>query len=226
MIIIPAAGEGRRFREAGYKEEKPYIPLAGKAMVERVVENVLWMEMTDNAGEVKIIVATQSLIGKTKGAVDTILKVLDFYEVGHGESLIVANCDQLLDFPADAWRALAQPGNGLVYGFGSTSSAHSYVTFDKTSKITSIIEKPEQPPIGSLAVSGVYYFPRPDPFIEACRYVRSSGGDEEQYISSALAVMISEGYGLYAENVPTAILGTPEDFTRFETALKIARDLL
>jgi hypothetical protein len=37
--------------------------------------------------------------------------------------------------------------------------------------------------------------------------------------------MIDQGYALYAFDVPTAILGTPEDFQRFETAAEIARSL-
>ena len=39
-ILIPLAGEGRRFREAGYNMPKPFIDVNGKPMIERVIDNI------------------------------------------------------------------------------------------------------------------------------------------------------------------------------------------
>jgi len=39
-IVIPMAGEGSRFVKAGYKKPKPFIDVAGKPMIERVMENL------------------------------------------------------------------------------------------------------------------------------------------------------------------------------------------
>lgn len=230
MIIIPAAGQGRRFREAGYGLPKHLLPLAGKDMIERVVDTV--RPLDPHGG---VFVATQEVVGKTKGAVDTILRAwarLNYTPVGQprlnleNDVLVVANCDQLVMLPED----VGNWGNGIVFTFKSASSAHSYVTTDRGGRITGIVEKPETPP-SDKAVSGVYAFPRAEPFIEACKAVQAapsmSAGEMqgEQYVSFALARMIAAGYGLYAVDVPTAILGTPEDFQRFETALQFAEVL-
>ncbi len=39
-IVIPMAGAGSRFVEAGYPEPKPFIPINGRPMIEHVIENV------------------------------------------------------------------------------------------------------------------------------------------------------------------------------------------
>jgi hypothetical protein len=49
--------------------------------------------------------------------------------------------------------------------------------------------------------------------------------DGEVYLSTVIARMIRRGYFFRAVSAPTAILGTPEDFQRFETALGIIDDL-
>ena len=39
-IIIPMAGYGSRFSNAGYKTPKPLIDMFGKTMIETVIENL------------------------------------------------------------------------------------------------------------------------------------------------------------------------------------------
>lgn len=215
LILIPAAGDGTRFREAGYTTPKHELPLLGKSMVEAVIESVLPL---DNGEEV--FVATKDWVGRTRGAVDTIVKAFDrilmISKDYENESLVIANCDQLVRIPKD----IGMPGNGLVFTFKSAQSAHSYVTTNQMDRITSIVEKPDVPP-SDRAVSGVYYFPVARPFIEACRWVANES-EGELYVSAALYWMIDSGYALYATEVPTAILGTPEDYQRFQAAMEFS----
>lgn len=211
MIVIPAAGEGKRFRDAGYRRPKHELFLGGKAMVDRVVENARELEP-----HMEWFVATQEHVGKTKGAVDTILRVWNRIEIPADEPLVIANCDQLLKFDDPQLY-----GNGTIFTFRSAATAHSYVVTDAMERIKSIVEKPGKPP-SDRAVSGVYWFARPGPFIEACQAVNRMFNGREQYVSAALDWMIEQGYTLYAEDAPTAILGTPEDFQRFEVALQCA----
>lgn len=211
MIVIPAAGEGARFKAAGYRRPKHELFLGDRAMVDRVIENALQLEPG-----MDWFVATQDHVGKTKGAVDTILRVWNRIEIPADEPLVIANCDQLLKFDDPQLY-----GNGTIFTFRSGNSAHSYVTTDGMERIKSIVEKPGKLP-SDRAVSGVYWFARPAPFIEACQAVNRQFNGREQYVSAALQHMLDEGYTLYAEDAPTAILGTPEDFQRFEVALSCA----
>lgn len=223
MIVIPAAGEGRRFREAGYDLPKHLIPLGGVPMLDRVVENV---RPLDPSGKVQVL--TQEIVGKTRGTAET----LALATVPEGEPLVVANCDQLLDFPA-ALRNLSWPdfrakyclstsgADAVVFTFGSKSDAHSYVQTRENGLIWKIREKQV---ISNRAVSGVYWFKDSRPILSCCRYlVDSYSGDSELYLSAALRRMIALDYRVFAVDAPTAILGTPEDFQRYEVAMSLCR---
>ncbi len=39
-IVIPMAGLGKRFSDAGYKLPKPFLPLGNKTMIEQVILNL------------------------------------------------------------------------------------------------------------------------------------------------------------------------------------------
>jgi len=39
-IVIPMAGRGSRFQQVGYRDPKPLIPVLGKPMIERVIDNL------------------------------------------------------------------------------------------------------------------------------------------------------------------------------------------
>ena len=39
-IVIPMAGMGKRFADAGYKDPKPFIDVLGKPMIQHVIENL------------------------------------------------------------------------------------------------------------------------------------------------------------------------------------------
>lgn len=175
-------------------------------MVDRVVANV-WP--LDNG---ETLVVTQDLVGQTKGAVDTILKVAD--RIDPEQPLVVANCDQLLIFDKPE-----MVGDGVIFTFPSSSPAHSYVRTVDDGLIVNIVEKQV---ISRQAVSGVYWFRQAGDFLWACRKVLDADDGRELYISEALKTMIAGAYDLYARQAKTAILGTPEDFMRFEVALECA----
>jgi len=184
-------------------------------MVEHVIENV---RPLDPHGDV--VVASQITVGKTKGAMETIKRALTGYPPRPDEPLVIANCDQLLALPRDViTRGI---GHGIIFTFKSASPAHSYVYTDKRGRITGIVEKPEVPPT-DMAVSGVYLFANAHAITVALKdaLALSRGDDGEQYFSLALRGMIQQEYSLYAVDCPTAILGTPEDFQRFETAYEV-----
>lgn len=205
MILIPAAGNGQRFKDAGYREPKHLIPLAGRTMLDRVTENVQTLEP-----DADVLVLTRDVVGETRGTAETIARAP---LVPPDEPLLIANCDQLLQFPKK-WRR----GDGVLFTFPSQSAAHSYVLADEHGRISDIVEKRV---VSERAVGGVYWFRRASSIIGACKMVCAANAGE-LYLSEAIRRMIGLGYDLYAVDAPTAILGTPEDLQRFEVALSLA----
>jgi len=107
-IVIPMAGEGSRFKEAGYTIPKPFLPILGKPMIRSVIENIRPIEDSkvyliarrDHASYVEPIAESMEnvfiiyLEEVTQGAACTVLKA-DRY-VNNNDPLIIANSDQLI----------------------------------------------------------------------------------------------------------------------------------
>lgn len=208
-IVIPCAGEGRRFREAGYLLPKPFMDVAGKPMIQRVVDS-----LTPSCPH-RFQLLDRALVGKTEGAVDTLLKA----DLPDDHPVLVANCDQLVDVPADTivraleWRA----GDAGLLTFTSTNPHHSYVKVDKADRIIEIREKQ---PISSRAVVGIYWFQSGKLLRTHAERVMGSGQrfNGEFYVSELLREMIADNNWVYAVHVPDEkvhMLGTPEELERY-----------
>lgn len=201
-IIIPACGEGKRFKQAGYKEPKHLIPVLGKPMIERVVDSI------KPSIPYNLQIITQESLGrKTKGAVETVL-------CGEITSapLLIANCDQIVQLDIDKFIGTNLDGNIAV--FKSDNPHHSYVKV-KNNIITDIKEKEV---ISNHAVSGVYYFRNGISFKNCAKEVmrKSIKYNGEYYVSSVIAEMVKRGYKLKITETKTAILGTPSELQLFE----------
>jgi NDP-sugar pyrophosphorylase family protein len=210
-ILIPCAGEGRRFQEAGYTVPKPQIDIAGKPMIQRV------MDCLTPAEPHRFRLLGKEQVGETQGAVDTLL---------HGRALInpanpvlVANCDQLID-PGHIEVFLRVPHSGLRTGcdaaimtFNSTNPHHSYVKLDGY-RVTEIAEKVV---ISDNAVLGVYWFSSGQLLMDYAEKVIANNlryGNGEFYISSILALMVGDGLDIATYEVDVHerhMLGTPEE---------------
>jgi len=168
-IIVPMAGRGSRLRPHSLTVPKPLIPIAGKPIVQRLVEDIAKV-----AGEAIEEVAfitkrefeaeeTLSAIAKNLGA-----KVSIYYQeiplgTGHAimcakESLsgpcVVAYADTLfkadfkLDPKADAVIWTKQVDRPEAYGV---------VKLNQNNEITELVEKPAEF-VSDQAVIGIYYF--------------------------------------------------------------------
>jgi dTDP-glucose pyrophosphorylase len=107
-IVIPMAGEGSRFKEAGYTIPKPFLPVFGQPMIQSVIENVRPLEESnvyliarrDHASLLEPLV--EKLNGVyiiyidevTQGAACTVLKAERY--INNNNPLIIANSDQLV----------------------------------------------------------------------------------------------------------------------------------
>ncbi len=213
QLVIPAAGNGQRFKDVGYDQPKHLINVNGRSMISRVIENLRPSQLHT------IQVITRPMLTEpSRGAVETILRA----NLDPEEPLLIGNCDQLVAFDVDKMIDRVRQYNidgGLVV-FKSNKEHHSYVELDDHSLITRIAEKEV---ISNWAVTGVYYFKRAGDFIEAGRQVIEN--DErvkgEFYVSSAIARMIESGKKLGVYDAPSAMLGTPEELQLFEAAVAV-----
>lgn len=171
-LIILAAGEGKRFKQQGYVEPKPYIDVLGLSMLEVVIRN-----MRDQLGQKcpATIITQESfgrpqeklthaeelenasiirLSGTTGGAAETAL-----LGINHGqdidEKIIICNCDQLVLFDGKKMLKSLKKNAGSILTFEdpTLNPKWSYAEISKGGKITRVAEKV---PISTHATVGVY----------------------------------------------------------------------
>lgn len=231
-VVIPAAGEGKRFTAAGYGP-KPLIPVLGEPMLARVIKNLR------PHGANRVVVVSR-LDGKavdallkdddvniqlsepTEGAVDTILKAKDYITNG---PLLIGNADQLVGFDVNDFILAGQVLDGSIVTFASDRPHHSYVTVDMWGVVQEIAEKTV---ISNKAVCGVYYFRSGSDFLQYANQVISI--DEryngEHYVSSVISRMIAEGLSISTYDAPSAMLGTPAELQLFEACAAVVKRTL
>src|SRR5689334_5912854 len=104
-IVVPAAGRGSRFKQAGYEKPKPLVDVGGKPMLERVLEN-----LTPDCPHRFTVVCLKEHYEEMKSLhVDKLLTIDEVtggaaitarFGVGSNENLygpvMIANSDQLL----------------------------------------------------------------------------------------------------------------------------------
>ena len=143
-IIIPMAGRGSRFADAGYEVPKPLIPINGKPMIHWVVKNIrpsqphrfVFICLADHLATYPEIESTlqQECPGceivlvteVTEGAACTVLLAKEL--INNPNPLMIANSDQLVELPIDDYlaTAVAQNADGLIMTFWSDHPKWSY----------------------------------------------------------------------------------------------------
>lgn len=225
-ILVPMAGVGKRFRDAGYRDPKPFIPVAGVPMVKRVLDNLRTPDVPN-----RVILVSPAYEGydlplndddlwvevrhPTRGAVETCLLAERHFD--NDEPLLVANCDQLFQVAIiDFLAAMGRFDAGIMV-FNSTNPHHSYARLDGDR----VVEVREKRVISDNALLGVYYFACGSDFASACKWAietnETTGG--EFYIAPSLNYLLGMGLlvGAYEVDVHRKhILGTPEELRIFE----------
>lgn len=211
-IIIPMAGEGRRFKEAGYLLPKPFIDVAGKPMITRVMESI-----TPSCPH-RFQLLDRSTVGHTEGAVDTLLRA----DIDPDNPVLVANCDQLIaPGVIDRFLAFAGADTARILTFTSTNPHHSYVTKDEGLWVTAIAEKQV---ISDEAVVGIYWFQSGQILLDYANKVIANNArfKNEFYVSEMFKLMTAEREAVTAirvDNDQVVMLGTPEELTAYLESL-------
>ena len=169
-IIIPMAGRGSRLRPHTLTTPKPLIPIAGKPIVHRLVEDIakvcpqkieeIAFVIGDFGAEVE---ADLIAIAEKLGAKGTICHQLE--PLGTAHSIWIAK--EVLDGPvvvayADTlFRAdfkLDMESDGVVWVKQvENPSAFGVVKLDENEVITDFVEKPKEF-VSDLAIIGIYFF--------------------------------------------------------------------
>ena len=232
------AGGGKRFKEAGYTQIKPLIPVRnGKTMIEVVIDNLkpLWgrsgvftfvVKNEDISQLAPVLVKATggcTIIGTdtTEGAACTCLKAKGF--ICDADELLVANCDQYL---LGDLRNMMVRCNSPSYGstiFTMPSDGDRKWSYTRSDENGYVIEVAEKNPISDRANTGLLYLTDSDVLFEGIETMIKCGDrtNGEFYTLPAVNHMTRSN----AKHVEVKIeqygvcmfgLGTPEDLQRFQ----------
>ena len=170
-IIIPMAGRGTRLRPHTLTVPKPLIPIAGKPIVERLVEDIVKVcdgpvekigfiidrgfgsEVEEQLKKIANRANSEGYMFYQDDKLGTAHAILCAQQLLEG-NVVVAFADTL--FKADFTLDKSQDGIIWVQQVDDPS-AFGVVELNESNIITGFVEKP-QDPVSDLAIIGIYYF--------------------------------------------------------------------
>ena len=229
-VLIPMAGNGSRFAQAGYTFPKPLIEVHGKPMIQVVVDNLAvdanFIFVVQKSHREKYNLDSMlSLIcpgckivevdGITEGAACTVLLAKEF--IDNDEPLVIANSDQFIE-----WNSLEffykmneQNLDAGIVSFRATHPKWSYAKVDDSGFVTEVAEKN---PISDIATVGVYYWKQGKDFVKYAESMISKDirVNNEFYVCPVFNEALLDGLKIKTFDVPKMWgIGTPEDLNYF-----------
>ena len=234
-IVIPMAGMGSRFADAGYALPKPFIDVAGKPMIVRVMENltqpdakfVLLARKEHIEKNQDLIREIQSQFNATfvpiekltEGTACTVL--FSRALLSADEPVVIANSDQIVDdcftqYMQDA-RDRNLDGSILTFTDAELNPKWSFAKIDSEGFVTEVQEKKA---ISEYATVGIYYFRRADELVDSIiqMIIENDRTNNEFYICPTYNYLIRSGkkVGIFNINQPQMHgIGTPEDLAAY-----------
>ena len=230
-VLIPMAGLGSRFSDAGYTFPKPLIEVNKKPMIELVVKNlnldanyifIAQREVSEkyNLSSLLPLISRgpASLIeldGTTEGAAVTVLEARHL--IDNDSPLLIANSDQVIDWDASkVMYSFERPGvDAGVVTFEATHPKWSFVRRGETGFVEEVAEKR---PISREATVGIYFWSKGADFVRCADSMikKNIRTNNEFYVAPVLNELIAEGGKVVAEKIEEMWgLGTPEDLDAF-----------
>jgi HAD superfamily hydrolase (TIGR01509 family) len=229
-ILIPMAGLGSRFAKQGYTFPKPLIDVAGKPMIQVVVENLnidanyIFLVQKEHYEKynlkhlLNLISPNCKIIqvdGITDGAACTALLAKEY--IDNDKSLLIANSDQYIDWiSSDTMYSLTNSFiDGGMLVFESTHPKWSFAKLDSDGYIKRVAEKD---PISNIASTGIYYYKRGSDFVKYAQQMidKNIRVNNEFYICPVFNEFIADDKLLVTKYVEKMYgIGTPEDLTTF-----------
>ena len=225
-VLIPMAGAGSRFVNAGYTFPKPLIDVKGKPMIQLVVENLnikanyVYVVQTKHRQKynldtlLNLITPGCKIVevdGVTEGAACTALLAKEY--IDNDKPLFFANSDQFVEWDSNEFLYKMNETNadGGIVSFRGTHPKWSFAKIDEQGLVTEVAEKK---PISDIATVGYYYWKRGSDFVKYSEQMieKDIRVDGEFYVAPVYNESIIDGKEIRTFDIPKMWgLGTPED---------------
>lgn len=225
-VLIPMAGAGSRFKEAGYSFPKPLIQVDNKPMIQLVVENLgmdanfIYICQKEHRQKfnldtmLNLVSSNNTIIDidyVTEGAACTALLAKE--QIDNDNPLFFANSDQFVKWDSVEFMYTMQERDcdGGIITFKATHPKWSFAEVDENNLVKRVAEKD---PISDNATVGFYYWKRGSDFVKYAEQMISKNirTNNEFYVCPVFNEAIEDGKRIMAYSVEEMWgLGTPED---------------
>lgn len=229
-VLIPMAGAGSRFEQAGYTFPKPLIEVKGKPMIQVVVENLnikanyIYVVQKTHREKYNLdtllnlitpgckIVETE---GVTEGAACTALLTKE--HINSENPLFFANSDQFVEWDSNEfmYKMNETDVDGGIVSFRATHPKWSFAKVDENGLVTEVAEKN---PISDIATVGYYYWKHGSDFVKYAEQMIKNNirVNNEFYVCPVFNQAIADGKQIRTFDIPKMWgLGTPEDLNYY-----------
>ncbi|MBM3270096.1 MAG: glycosyltransferase family 2 protein [Candidatus Sericytochromatia bacterium] len=236
-VVVPMAGRGSRFADAGYDLPKPLIPVHGVPMTELVIGNIrpprphrfIFLCLREHLDRYGLAAHLRRwapgcevvpVDRVTAGAACTVLLAEDLIDSADG--LMIANCDQWVDVSIDAYLAVIGAADGLIMTMWADDPKWSFVRLGPAGRPCEVVEKRV---VSNEATVGIYNFRHGRDFVAGAKRMiaRDLRVNGEFYVAPVYNELLAGGANLAIHNIGRDRagmygLGTPADLEWFLAA--------
>jgi hypothetical protein len=232
QLIIPLAGEGKRFQDR-YSCPKPLINIRGERMIslafrtlsishdravfiirkEHDIDGILTKTIHDITADAKIV----GINSLTDGPCCTAL--LAKPHLDPELPLVIANCDQVMRWDGDRFIRFCQMEDydGVLVTYHENTPKNSYARLNNRGDVVEVREKQQ---ISCVSLNGIHYWKKARYFLESASKMiledeRTNG---EFYIAPTYNYMIESGKRVGIYHIPNEqhwAIGVPDDLDRY-----------
>ena len=229
-VLIPMAGAGSRFTNAGYTFPKLLIEVKGKPMIQVVVENLnieahfIFLAQKEhyekyNLKQLLNLIAPGCDIiqvdGLTEGAASTTLLAKEL--INNDNPLLLANSDQFIEWNSNEclYAFTADEIDGGILSFKSTHPKWSFAKISDDGFVTEVAEKN---PISNNATVGIYFWKKGSDYVKYAEQMISNNirTNGEFYVCPVFNEAIQDKKKIRVKEIKKMWgIGTPEDLNYF-----------
>ena len=234
-VLIPMAGAGKRFFDAGYIFPKPLIEIDNKPMIQWVIEslnlkaNYIFIIQKEHQEKyniksvLKILQPNCKIIELdhlTEGAACTTLLAKEF--INNDDPLIIANSDQYINWNSSKafYDFNSKNLDGAILTFEAIHPKWSYAKCNEEGFVTEVAEKKV---ISKNATVGVYYWKHGSDYVKSAEEMikKNIRVNNEFYVCPVYNEFLMKNKKIKIHKVDKMWgLGTPEDLNNFIQKMK------
>ena len=229
-VLIPMAGAGSRFAQAGYTFPKPLIEVNSKPMIQVVVDNLnidahyVFIVQEEhfykyNLKQVLNLIKPGcdivTINGITEGAAVTTLLAKEY--INNNEPLLIANSDQIVEWNSNEclYAFDADEIDGGILTFKATHPKWSYAKIGNDGFVSEVAEKN---PISDNATVGIYYWKHGSDYVRYAEDMieKDIRTNNEFYVCPVFNQAIEDGKKIRVKEIEKMWgIGTPEDLNYY-----------